>query len=206
MDRAFFMDVFAKPNQVVEVHTEHDFMELMKIADEIGMKWFDGKKATSYERFDVLKDKLPICINFNNGRYITIGFKNFYKGMGCSIMTFVSPKTFKVNMGKGLNEHLPQPQKSLLKSGDMVVFRNGDERYVLVETSTLHFKTGNVARHLNNFCETLTHTYENRVDIMRVYRNGELIMKRTEKSERELEVERIQAEMAKLSKRLDELK
>ena len=102
---------------------------------------------------------------------------------------------------------IPQPQKSLLRSGDMVVYRGGSKRYVLVETGGLYVENGSLAKDLCYFTDDLLESRGAKSeDIMQVYRNGELIMERAEKSEREKEVEQIQAEMAKLSKRLDELK
>ena len=103
---------------------------------------------------------------------------------------------------------LPQPQKSLLKSGDKVVYRGGSKRYVLMGTETLHdVKDGDLMNHLGSYMENLISKSGYKLeDIIQVYRNDELIMQRTEKSEKELRKETIEAEMAKLQKELDELK
>ena len=107
-----------------------------------------------------------------------------------------------------LVNQLPQPQKSLLKSGDKVVYRVGYSRYVLLETESLHdINGGGIMSSLNWYTESLiTKSGCQLEDIMQVYRNGELIMQRTEKSEKEIRKETIEAEIAKLQKELDGLK
>jgi hypothetical protein len=106
-----------------------------------------------------------------------------------------------------LLEPLPQPQKSLLKSGDKVMYRSGSKRYVLVETGCLYVENGMYAKELYYFTDDLLESKgTTSEDIMQVYRNDELIMERTKKSEKEIRREEIEAEMAKLQKELDELR
>ena len=102
---------------------------------------------------------------------------------------------------------LPQPHKSLLKSGDKVVYRDGNERFVLVETMSLYKKEGWFACFLCDFTNDLlwngTYNYN---DILEIWRGDELIAKRIEKSEKEIEIERIENEMRKLADDLRKVK
>ena len=102
-------------------------------------------------------------------------------------------------------KQLPQPQKSLLKSGDMVVYRNGDERYVLVETGTLHGQLGYRSNNIVNYENNLMSNGHSSNTIMQVYRNNELIMERTEKSEKELKKEELQRKLDEIKTELEGL-
>lgn len=100
---------------------------------------------------------------------------------------------------------LPQPHKSLLKSGDKVVYRCETIRYVLLEINELVSKRSNGYNNLDAYDEDLkTSVYEN--DIMEIWRGDELIAKRIEKSEKEIEIERIENEMRKLADDLRKVK
>lgn len=102
---------------------------------------------------------------------------------------------------------LPQPHNSLLKSGDKIVYRYNDERFVLLETGTLHATNGCSAVALCYFTDDLTWIGNSRAnDIMEIWRGDKLIAKRIEKSEKEIEIESIESEMRKLADRLKEIK
>ena len=66
-----------------------------------------------------------------------------------------------------LNEPTP---KSLLKSGDKVTYRDGTERWVLLETETLHDDKGNPLNSLNRFKDDLAELAFNSNDIMKIER------------------------------------
>ena len=97
--------------------------------------------------------------------------------------------------------------KSDLRSGDKVVYRNGDERFVLIETQSLYAESGARAIGLEDFhenlkFESLTASY----DIMQIYRNGELIWEREEKSQAQLDYEKLVEQIQDLQKKAEELK
>ena len=78
-------------------------------------------------------------------------------------------------------QELPQPHKDLLKSGDKVVYRDGDERFVLLETKSLYTSNGEFANELKNLTIHLLGVFNARLDdIMEIWRGDELIAKRTE--------------------------
>lgn len=85
-----------------------------------------------------------------------------------------------------VEEELPQPHKSMLKSGMKVVYRNRDVRYVLLETGYLYDSYGALQIGINNFSDDLipahnTIDIESGLDIMEIYDGDKLIAKRTEK-------------------------
>ena len=98
--------------------------------------------------------------------------------------------------------------KSLLKSGDKVTYRYGTVRWVLVETNSAHDENGIKGIDLNSYNDELLQ--ENRAfshcDIMKIERGTELIWKREEKSEKQIEIEAIENEMKKLAERLEQVR
>lgn len=101
---------------------------------------------------------------------------------------------------------LVQTPKELLKSGDKVTYRDGSERFVLLETGTLHNSSGTVAIILDKFDDNLMRTSETRTcDIMKIERGSEIIWEREEKSAKQIEVENIKNEMKKLADRLEQV-
>lgn len=98
--------------------------------------------------------------------------------------------------------------RDLLEDGFKVVYNDGVERYVLLRTKTLHDKRGNVTTPLYKFNDELKsrdtfYAWE----IIKIYnRKDQLIWEREEKSQQELEIERIEAEMRKLADDLKKLK
>lgn len=101
---------------------------------------------------------------------------------------------------------LPQPHKSLLKSGDKVVYRNCEEKFVLLEVHSLYDKFGAFQNSINNFDEYLNRRNNKNQDIKEIWRGDELIAKRIEKSAKEIEIERIENEMRKLADDLRKVK
>ena len=79
---------------------------------------------------------------------------------------------------------IPQPHKSLLKSGMKVVYRDGSERYVFLPANKLLFDCGSVTTSLSLFSDSLlVDEHKNDCDIMEIYtEDGELIARREEKS------------------------
>ena len=103
---------------------------------------------------------------------------------------------------------IPQPHKSLLKSGMKVVYRDGGERYVFLPANKLLFDCGSVAASLLLFSDSLlVDKYKNDCDIMEIYtEDGELIAKREEKSVKAVKIEELEKRMRELADELAELK
>ena len=103
---------------------------------------------------------------------------------------------------------IPQPHKSLLKSGMKVVYRNGSHRYVLLETNRLYNP------HTLNFSLPISEYNENLIrslgtspyDIMEIYDGEILIAKREEKSAKDTKIEELEKRMRDLADEIAELK
>lgn len=100
---------------------------------------------------------------------------------------------------------IPQPHKSLLKSGDKVVYMNGDKRFVLLETQSLHTSYGEKVNNFRNYSKDLICENLPNYSINEIWRGDELIAKRIEKSAQQIEIERIKGEMLKLSEQQNQL-
>lgn len=145
-----------------------------------------------------------------NGATVTVTNKNATDGIFNSRDGFnvvlKSGKVWRVN-AYGKYEVIEKPTftKSDLKSGDKVVYRNGEGRFVLVETGTLHDTRGEKCASYRDFEDDLTSCAKWMV-IMKVYRNGVLIWQRNEETPEQIEIEKIEKDMRKLADRLAELK
>jgi hypothetical protein len=101
---------------------------------------------------------------------------------------------------------LPEPQKSLLKTGDKLIYGDGKERFVLLETGYLYDVEGKPAYKIELLFEDLMDKYPTtNQGVREVYRNGQLVMLRTKKSERQLRIEDLQARKKQLEKEMDEV-
>ena len=99
---------------------------------------------------------------------------------------------------------LPQPHKSMLRSGMKVVHRDARVRYILVETNTFHNKDGEVATMFDSFDDKLIARIKT-YDIMQIWDGNNIIAQRTEKSEADLKKESILAKIAELQSEVDKL-
>lgn len=181
----------------VNCDTEEKANEFLKLADSFGYMWGSGKRYIKYCNWEYYKSNTIYCIK--NG-------------------TFENMKYTRDKKIVSYPQHPIQFTKSDLKSGDKVVYRNGTERYVLIETETLHsIVTGDKSTLLKYFNDNL-YWEETRVNsnaIMKVYRNNELIWERVEepvKTPQQIELEKIEIrqrelaeEQKKLADRINEL-
>jgi len=116
--------------------------------------------------------------------------------------------TEKLNMEE-IKEIMKTFTKSDLRNGDKVVCRNGDERFVLLETESLHNKGGDRIGGLACYYSTLvvaTPKNASSFDIMKVYRNGVKIWEREEKSQAQLDYEKLMEQIKDLQTKAEELK
>ena len=78
---------------------------------------------------------------------------------------------------------IPQPHKSLLKSGMKVVYRSGVERYVFLPAGVFMNVNGEIGNRLSYYSDDMLINIPSSQDIMEIYtEDGELIAKREEKS------------------------
>ena len=103
---------------------------------------------------------------------------------------------------------IPQPHKSLLKSGMKVVCRNGSHRYVLLETNRLYNPhTWNFSLSISEYNENLIRSLgTSPYDIMEIYDGEILIAKREEKSAKDTKIEELEKRMRELADEIAELK
>ena len=97
---------------------------------------------------------------------------------------------------------IPQPHKSLLKSGMKVVYRNGSHRYVLLETNGLYNPyTCNFSLPISEYNENLIRASDisSPYDIMKIYDGEMLIAKREEKSTKDTKIEELEKRMRDLA-------
>ena len=104
---------------------------------------------------------------------------------------------------------IPQPHKSLLKSGMKVVYREGSYRYVLLETNGLYNPcTCNFSLPISEYNENLIRSSDisSPYDIMEIYNGEILIAKREEKSAKDIKIEELEKRMRELADEIAELK
>lgn len=98
-----------------------------------------------------------------------------------------------------------------LEDGFEVVYRNGAVRYVLCKTKTLHDENGTRRCYLKDFDEDMNfHANQQSgkdFDIMKVYnRQKTLVFEREEKSETQIQIEKLQETINVAQKEIEELK
>ena len=103
---------------------------------------------------------------------------------------------------------IPQPHKSLLKSGMKVVYRNGSHRYVLLETNGLYNPhTWNFSLPISEYNENLIRSLgTSPYDIMEIYDGEILIAKREENSAKDTKIDELEKRMRELADEIAELK
>ena len=196
MTKEMFFYKYLKNNVAVHCKTKELAREFLDLADGFGIVTNIGECIGMLKNYSQHEENTCYSTYGMNGN-LGYGKLKFMVDNGVEIIAFESLKQ---------PTQLPQPQKSLLKSGDEIFLENGDRRFVLVETNSIHDYFGTRAGELDKYSENLKVAFSGKFKVMLVYRNGELVMERTEKSEKELRKEEIEAEMAKLQKELDELK
>lgn len=105
---------------------------------------------------------------------------------------------------------IPQPHKSLLKSGMKVVYRNGTERYVFLPAGVFMDESGEMGNSLSYYSDDMlfiSFNSPNPQDIMETYtEDGELIAKREEKSAKDIRIEELKQQMKDIIDEIAELK
>ena len=129
---------------------------------------------------------------------------------GCYTRRFNNFKDFQDNTLSKFEEvlNIPQPHKSLLKSGMKVVCRNGDKRYVLIPTNSLHTFAGEKVNELSKYTDNLLNKVKlsGELDIMEIYDVEILIAKREEKSAKDTKIEELEKRMRELADEIAKLK
>ena len=107
---------------------------------------------------------------------------------------------------------IPQPHKSLLKSGMKVVYRNGTERYVFLPAGVFMDENGTTGNSLSYYSDDMlfkscSFSSPSSQDIMEIYtEEGELIAKREEKSAKDTKIEELEKRIRELADEIAELK
>lgn len=107
---------------------------------------------------------------------------------------------------------IPQPHKSLLKSGMKVVYRNGTERYVFLPAGVFMDENGTTGNSLLYYSDDMlfkscSFSSPSSQDIMEIYTEDcELIAKREEKSAKDIKIEELEKRMRELADEIAELK
>jgi signal peptidase I len=193
MTKEEFIEKYCNEKVAVHCKTEELAREFLELADSFGFITSSGTCVNLIKYYSEHKE--DTC-------YTTYGMGNKF---GYCELEWFKEDNMNIIEFKSLSQ-LPQPQKSLLKSGDKVVYRDGSERFVLIEIGTLYTEDGRLRNRLDEYLDNLTIKYNKDQDIMQVYRNNELIMQRTEKSDRELKIEEIQRKMDELKAEMEGLK
>ena len=102
---------------------------------------------------------------------------------------------------------IPQPHKSLLKSGMKVVYKCGAERYVFLPAGVLMDKSGAIGNRISHYSDDMC-TSPSFQDIMEIYsEDGEiLIAKREENSAKDTKIDDLEKRMRELADEIAELK
>ena len=102
---------------------------------------------------------------------------------------------------------IPQPHKSLLKSGMKVVYRSGVEKYVFLPADVFMDENGTTGNSLSYYSDDMLINTPSSQDIMEIYtEDGELIAKREEKSAKDTKIEDLEKRMRELADEIAELK
>lgn len=107
---------------------------------------------------------------------------------------------------------IPQPHKSLLKSGMKVVYRSGVEKYVFLPADVFMDENGTIGNSLSYYSDDMlfksySFSSPNSQDIMEIYtEDGGLIAKREEKSAKDTKIEELEKRMRELADEIAELK
>ena len=117
-------------------------------------------------------------------------------------------------MGSQFEEVLdiPQPHKSLLKSGMKVVYRSGVEKYVFLPADVFMDENGTTGNSLSYYSDDMlfkscSFSSPSSQDIMEIYtEDGELIARREEKSAKDTKIEELEKRMRELADEIAELK
>lgn len=113
-----------KGNYVMHCKTEEEAKDFCRYLDGLGRKWSDGTKYTELTFWCVYKDNT--CYDFNNGKYYLL---SYCESKGYTILEwsdFMNKKFTKAD----------------LKTGDVVLRRNGVVEIVCRETDSLISKDG----------------------------------------------------------------
>ena len=107
---------------------------------------------------------------------------------------------------------IPQPHKSLLKSGMKVVYRSGIEKYVFLPADVFMDENGTTGNSLSYYSDDMlfkscSFSSPSSQDIMEIYtEDGELIAKREENSAKDTKIEELEKRMRELADEIAELK
>jgi hypothetical protein len=151
---------FKNEKIAVNVRSQKQYGDFMKMCEEQGLQWNSGdlptKYPTKYYVYNYHKENT--CITLNNLKRLTYCDIDFYKNNGYKIITY---KDF-------MKEEPKQFTKSDLKENHIVKNR-GNHKFMWGDRPT------------NTYNSDLTNIYDNILDIMEVWEFDKLVWKREEK-------------------------
>ena len=148
---------FKNEEIVVNVRSQKQYDDFMKMCEEQGLKWYNGDLPTEINFYNDYEEE--ICIKVTNLTRLTYCNINSYKNDGYKIITY---KDF-------IKEETNQFTKSDLKDNHIVVLRNNTKILYTKDTED-GFKK--LIKH------DLTHSYGAHLDIMEVWEFDKLVWKR----------------------------
>ena len=195
----------------IRVHckTEEEANDFLKLCDKNGIKWSSGEKTTEENYFN---------------RYSSDTTYGFYYGFGYGSKSYCEKEGYSIlewedYMNKEFTkDDLQADMVVVLRDGRIGHIKNISDGTFLIPKDLNHSISNDYD--LKMYSDDLTNNIITCFDIMKVFgfckyysqeydystTHRELLWERKEKSAKDIEIESIQAEMDKLSKRLDELK
>ena len=147
---------FKNEQIVVNVRSQKQYDDFMKMCEEQGLKWYNGDLPTEINFYNDYEEE--ICIKVTNLTRLTYCNINSYKNDGYKIITY---KDF-------MKEEPKQFTKSDLKENHIVKNR-GNHKFMWGDRPT------------DTYNSDLTNIYDNILDIMEVWEFDKLVWKREEK-------------------------
>lgn len=170
--------------------TEQEKKDVQKAFFEMGYKW-RGREST-YQELDK-----PFYFAEGHNILYCSGADYFFNHKDCEDNKEI---TYKELMTLAYGEDTMSTQKeftkSELKDGMVVVYRDGDERYVFGDTLFLLHE--GLGAQLYRFNEDLTHLEYETMDIVEVKYMGESLWKRSEQTEQQKQLAELKAAQEQL--------
>lgn len=113
-----------KGKYVMHCKTEEEAKDFLKVLDSLGLKWCDGMSYLKQTMWKCYKE--DTCYYFTKGQWSCL---EYFKGNNYTILEW----------SDFMNREFT---KSDLRSGDVILRRNGDVEIVCLETGTLICQTG----------------------------------------------------------------
>ena len=159
------IEIFKNEKIVVNVRSQKQYDEFMKMCEEQGLKWGSGDLPTKQNIYNHYKENT--CINLNNLEELSFDDIGYYKNEGHKTITY---EDF-------IKEEPKQFTKSDLKDNHIMVLRDKTKHI----WKDFDFKVTCFPNQFKEFNNDLTHNADGKADIMEVWEFETLVWKREEK-------------------------